>query len=113
MKRIFIYTEEYEKQLKRLKIDLSRQKVIENEILNDPAVGSLIKSSGGLRKIRIAGLGSGKSGGLRVLYVDFPSYEKIYFITIIDKREIDNLSPKEINSIKVLIKSLKDETTKK
>ena len=60
----------------------------------------------GLRKIRIAFEGRGKSGSARVCYVDFAVYERIYLITAYAKDEKDNLSKSERNEVKKLIKIL-------
>ena len=37
-------------------------------LLRRPELGPMIRGSGGLRKLRWAGQGRGKSGGLRVIY---------------------------------------------
>ncbi len=49
----------------------------------------------------------GKSGGVRVCYVDFVVEEVIYLITVYPKSEKDNLSQKERNEIKKMIEILK------
>lgn len=65
-----------------------------------------MKGTGGLRKIRIAFEGRGKSGSARVCYVDFIVYERIYLITAYSKDEKDNISKSERNEVKKLIKIL-------
>ena len=49
----------------------------------------------------------GKSGSVRVIYVDFEVYERIYLITAYTKSEKDNLTDKERNEIHRLIDILK------
>lgn len=49
----------------------------------------------------------GKSGGVRVCYVDFVVERVIYLITVYPKSEKDNLSQSERNNIKMLIEVLK------
>jgi hypothetical protein len=39
------------------------------ELAVNPEAGPVIQNGGGLRKVRMAGLGRGKSGGFRVVYV--------------------------------------------
>jgi hypothetical protein len=51
----------------------------------------------------------GKSGGARIIYIDFASYEKIYLVTVYSKNKKDNLSQAEQNELKRLIKSLESE----
>jgi hypothetical protein len=38
------------------------------ELTGDPSRGALIQGSGGIRKLRVAAGGKGKSGGARMLY---------------------------------------------
>jgi hypothetical protein len=51
----------------------------------------------------------GKSGSIRVIYVDFEVYEKIFLITAYTKDEKDNLSDSEKAEIKQLIKVLEQQ----
>lgn len=51
----------------------------------------------------------GKSGGVRVIYVDFEVYEKIYLLTAYTKNEKDNLTKDEQNEIKKLISILEQQ----
>ena len=48
----------------------------------------------------------GKSGSVRVIYVDFEVYEKIFLITAYAKGERDNLTDSEKKEIKQLIATL-------
>lgn len=61
---------------------------------------------GGLLKLRFAFEGQGKSGSVRVCYVDFVIYKSIYLITAYPKSEKENLSKSERNSIAKMIKAL-------
>lgn len=44
---------------------------LENALLEDPKAGSVIKGTGGARKFRFAFEDQGKSGSVRIIYVDF------------------------------------------
>lgn len=46
-----------------------------------------MQGTGGLRKVRFALENRGKSGSVRVVYVDFVVYETIYLITAYTKNE--------------------------
>lgn len=81
-------------------------KALQEELTINPSKGDVMKGTGGLRKIRIAFEGRGKSGSARVCYVDFMVYERIYLITAYSKDEKDNLSKSERNEVKKLIKIL-------
>src|SRR5438309_509690 len=59
-------------------------------LMAKPDRGDLIRGSGGLRKIRWAGSGRGKRGGLRVIY--YPS-STILFLLAYPKNEQDDLTP--------------------
>lgn len=67
-----------------------------------------MQGTGGLRKIRVAFEGRGKSGSARVCYVDFAVYKRIYLITAYTKNDKDNLTKEERNEIRKLIEMLKN-----
>ena len=58
-----------------------------------PDAGDLIVGTKGLRKLRWALQGRGKSGGARVIYLHVPEADLIYFITVYGKDQKDDLSP--------------------
>jgi hypothetical protein len=104
---------EFEKQCKHIELDEDDIIEIENALLENPAVGDIMRGTGGLRKFRISLQNKGKRGGARVIYVDFAFYEKIYLITAYAKSELDNLSQAERNELKALVGTLKSESGKK
>ena len=79
---------------------------LQSELLSDPKVGDVIRGTGGVRKMRFAFEHRGKSGGARVIYVDFEVYEKIYLLTAYTKKEKENLSQEECNDLRRLIAGL-------
>ena len=76
---------------------------LQEELLADPKVGAVMKGTGGLRKMRFAYEHRGKSGGIRVIYIDFEVYEKIYLITAYPKNEKDNLTEAERNELRQMV----------
>ena len=94
---------------------LSEEDLLELEIAlcSDPKSGAVIQGTGGLRKLRWALPGLGKRGSLRIVYVDFVVYEKIYLISAYTKNEKDNLSDAEKKTIKKMIQQLGNELRKK
>ena len=86
--------------------DLKR---LQEEILSDPKIGSVMQGTGGIRKMRFAFEHRGKSGSVRVIYVDFQVYEKIFLITAYSKNEKDNLTDSERNELKQLISILEQQ----
>jgi len=113
MIREFVRLPEFEKQRKHIGLTEDNIREIENALLLDPAIGVVIKGTGGIRKFRIALPSRGKSGGARVIYIDFAHYEKIYLLTVYAKSEMENLSQAERNELKTLIKILESELGKK
>ena len=79
---------------------------LQTELLADPKVGDVMRGTGGVRKMRFAFEHRGKSGGVRVIYVDFEVYEKIYLLTAYTKNDKDNLTKDEQNEIKKLVSIL-------
>ena len=65
-----------------------------------------MQGTGGIRKIRFAFENRGKSGSVRVIYIDFLMYEKIYLLTAYPKNEKENLSQAERNQMKTLVEKL-------
>ena len=85
---------------------------LQQELLANPSAGSTIQSTGGVKKMRFAFEHGGKSGGVRVIYIDFIVYEKLYLLTAYPKSEKDNLSKAERNALKKLVELLERELEK-
>lgn len=81
-------------------------KTLQEYLLADPKLGDPMQGTGGVRKFRFALEGRGKSAGIRVCYLDVPLVETTYLITAYTKKEKDNLSMQERNTIKKLADSL-------
>jgi hypothetical protein len=65
-----------------------------------PDAGSLIKGSGGLRKLRWAESGRGKRGGLRVIYYWWVAKERISLLLVYPKNEMDDLTANQLRQLK-------------
>lgn len=104
---------EFDKCWKQIGLDDSDLKRLQSELLLFPQNGVVIQGTGGLRKIRFAFENRGKSGSIRVVYVDFIAYEAIYLISAYTKNEKDNLTKSERNAIKIMIEKLEIELNKK
>lgn len=106
MTREFVMLPEFDKRWRELGLTDKELKTLQEELTVNPHKGDLVQGTGGLRKIRIAFEGKGKSGSAGVCYVDFAVFKRIYLITAYSKNEKDNLSNTEKNEIKKLIKLL-------
>lgn len=97
MNREFVRTPEFEKCWKI--IGLTEDDMVELEycLCRNPQLGPVVPGTGALRKIRWALPNRGKRGSIRIVYVDFAVYEKIYLISAYTKNEKDNLTREERN----------------
>jgi hypothetical protein len=76
---------------------------LQNAIITNPEVGIIIRGGGGLRKMRWATAGRGKSGGVRTIYYWFQSDEIILMLFMYSKSEQDDLSPDQSKMLKILV----------
>lgn len=72
------------------------------DLAADPEAGDLIRGSGGLRKLRWALPGSGKSGGIRVIYY-LHHRNTAYMVFAFRKNRQENLTPDQLKLLKRLI----------
>ncbi|MGZ8242991.1 type II toxin-antitoxin system RelE/ParE family toxin [Methylomagnum sp.] len=64
-------------------------------IARNPDAGDAIPETGGVRKVRWGRAGSGKRGGVRVIYFFFHSNAPLYLLMAYAKSRSENLSPEE------------------
>ena len=91
MTRIFVELPIFRSRWKEMGLSDDDLRRLKEELLSDPKVGAVMRGTGGVRKMRFAFEQRGKSGSVRVIYVDFEVYEKIFLITAYPKNEKDNL----------------------
>ena len=72
----------------------------------NPQSGVLIQNTGGIRKLRWAKSGGGKSGGVRVIYYFHSNMMPLYLLTVFGKNEKANISMKEKQILSKLVKEL-------
>lgn len=77
--------------------------------MENPLAGKIMRSSGGVRKIRFAqrSRGAGKSGGFRICYFYFPVHEIVYFVLVFPKSEQPNLTPEQLKPCRTLAEEIK------
>ena len=103
----FIETSLFTKQIKQNATD-DELRVLQLELIAQPMKGDLISGTGGLRKVRMATDGQGKSGSARVIYF-LATAEIIYMLLAYAKNEKDSLTAAEKTELKQLTKLLKGE----
>ena len=66
----------------------------------DPTAGRVVRGSGGVRKLRWAQQGRGKSGGARVIYYNRLGNGEIWLLTIYTKGDRATIPAHELRKIK-------------
>ena len=82
----------------------SEQAALVDFVAANPLAG--VSLGGGLRKIRFAREGGGKSGGYRTVYVFGGLHMPIFLVTVFAKNERDNLGRAEQAELIALAKAL-------
>lgn len=72
----------------------------------NPTCGVILKDTGGVRKVRFAPAGRGKSGGVRIVYYFYNESVPIYILAGFAKNEKDNLSAAERAMLRKLVERL-------
>lgn len=72
-------------------------------LLEQPEAGDLIKGSGGVRKVRWARAGSGKSGGVRVCYYTRTAAGQILLLVIYAKSVRASISGAVLKQLKEML----------
>jgi hypothetical protein len=72
-------------------------------LANRPTAGSLIAGSGGLRKLRWASAGTGKRGGVRVIYYWAPKQHRLLMLLIYAKNVRDGLASDQLKTLRSVV----------
>ena len=78
-------------------------RLLQAALVARPALGVLIKGSGGLRKVRWAPAHKSKSGGVRVIYYWAVARDQILMLLIYSKTERDDLTPAQLRVLKGIV----------
>lgn len=100
-------TPQFIRQAEGLLSDDERLQLIERLAWN-PEAGVVMPGTGGVRKLRWAIRGKGKSGGARVIYYYHSEAMPIFLVSIFPKNVKVDLSQDEKNEMKRLIPALID-----
>ncbi len=65
-------------------------------LLEHPALGDLIRGGAGLRKLRWARKGTGRSGGIRTIYYWAVAQDRILMVYAYSKNEMADLTNKQL-----------------
>lgn len=85
--------------------EMERSRLI-SYLASNPTSGVIMRGTGGIRKLRWRRAGTGKSGGVRVIYYFHNTRYPLFLLTIFPKSEKVNLSQAERNALRKLTRIL-------
>jgi len=100
-------TELFDSSWKEHKLTDDNLRQLQANLLRNPKAGDVLQGTGGFRKVRYAPERHGKSGGLRVAYLDIPEFETLYLMLAFPKSKKSNLSNAECNELRKISLSIK------
>ena len=84
-------------------------RLLQKFLAERPDAGAIIRGSGGVRKVRWAGRGKGKSGGVRVIYYWLQAADRIHLLLIYGKGEQAELTGQDLLRVKRLLEQIENE----
>lgn len=98
IKETSVFTRQVQKRL-----DDESYRLLQLHLMENPEAGTLIRGTGGLRKIRWQGSGRGKRGGVRVIYYWATAQHVILMLLMYRKKDRDDLSPEQRTILKRIV----------
>ncbi|MBC7378468.1 MAG: type II toxin-antitoxin system RelE/ParE family toxin [Burkholderiaceae bacterium] len=74
-------------------------------IAESPGAGAVVPESGGIRKVRWRRAGTGKSGGVRVIYFTRTSGQEVELLILYAKAKTDNITGVKLKEIRHALES--------
>ena len=99
----FVETPIFTSQVKQLLSD-EEYRGLQLALALRPEQGAVIRGGGGLRKLRWKQRGTGKRGGLRVIYYWITAEETIYMLFIYRKTRQGDLTEKQLRILRRLVR---------
>jgi hypothetical protein len=101
----FIEVPSFTASWKRLGLDDEALITLQQTVMGQPGAGTVVKGTGGLRKLRFApeAWHTGKRGAVRVCYVWFEEFGVVLLVVAYSKSERDDLSSADRKTIRELI----------
>jgi hypothetical protein len=83
---------------------------IQDDLLENPTRGAVVKGTGGARKARIADPkdSRGKRGSYRYLYLYLQHHGRLHLLFFYGKNEQSNLSPEQTKLVAGLVRQIKE-----
>ncbi len=103
---VFVETTHFSHRLKEYFSD-EEYREMQYYLMEHPEAGKIIAGSGGIRKLRWALQGTGKSGGVRVIYYWAKARDQIYMLTMYSKSERENINTQTLARIAKSLEAIK------
>ncbi|GAA0852429.1 type II toxin-antitoxin system RelE/ParE family toxin [Aliiglaciecola litoralis] len=100
---VIIETPIFTKHIIRLMSD-DEYKDLQEALVIKPDMGMLIKNTGGLRKVRWALGGRGKSAGIRIIYYWMSQDEQLFMLFAYPKNIQENLTDAQTKALSQIVK---------
>lgn len=105
MKLTFIELPPFERFRREFLTD-EEYRALQNELLENPEKGDVIKHTQGLRKIRLSLQQRGKRGGARAIYYYLTQKSRILLITAYNKNRSEDLTLEQYKILANLVKEI-------
>jgi len=100
-----VETPEFRRRVHGLLADDERQSLIDH-LAAQPEAGDVMPGTGGARKLRWAGRGKGKRGGVRLITFYSGPPVPVFLLTVFGKGEKSNLTRAERNDLRAVLRIL-------
>ena len=101
-------TRPYERAIRKLLSEDARREM-EAAIVGAPDAAPVIRGTGGIRKLRWAGSGRGKRGGIRAIYYWLAARGAIYMLAVYAKADRDDLTATDRKTLARLVAAIESE----
>ena len=101
-----VETPSFLKDVKRADLSEDEHRTLVNYLALNPKIGVLMEGTGGVRKVRFASDGQGKSGAYRVVYYFHSDEIPLFALALFAKNEKANITKAERNELKALMPQL-------
>jgi hypothetical protein len=101
---IFIETPFFEEDIQQLMPDEAYGE-FQQYLANQPDAGDLIQGAGGIRKVRWKLPGTGKSGGVRMIYYWRTAENQILMLLVYKKASQDDLTPSQKRALRNVVEN--------
>ncbi|MDY0355077.1 MAG: type II toxin-antitoxin system RelE/ParE family toxin [Sedimentisphaerales bacterium] len=100
---VFFETDVFTKQIVDLLPDDEYMR-LQGKLVKHPRAGAVIQGGGGIRKLRWAVEGSGKRGGIRVIYYHVAADDSIFMLLAYSKTGKDDLTSQQKKILAKLVR---------